>query len=196
MPKKKTSSENDISALIGIGAFLLGAALLKPTQDNVNLYKSNEYLFNQFKDNYNEFCQYSNDKNSFQAFQLENQNKVRRWNALGNLQVNQRLNNFPNIANFYNQAIQLYLSGFFRNACISSAITMEALLRQQFNNQRFVDLIKSANNSNIISNSDKSYLDGIRMDRNDYVHTLNQQTEENDAKVVIIITTKIINEIV
>ncbi len=186
MAKKE---ENDNSALIGIGAFLIGAALAQPSKENaqkLNQLKSNEYLFNQFQLNYHDFQSYLNERTI----------KNKRWESLGELKINQRIANHPEIQNFFNEAVNMFFEGFFRGACISCAIVMEALLKENFGDKRFVDLIDEAKDANMLSNSEKHYLHGIRLDRNDFVHTINHEAGENDAKVVILITSKIINKIV
>ncbi len=199
MAKKKNEESSDNSALIGIGAFLIGAALAKPSQDSVqelNQFKSNEFLFDQYKLNYHDFQQYLRDRNLFDKFKKERIIKNNRWKNLGDLKINQRVSNSPKTRNFFNEAVNMYFEGFFRSACISCAIVMEALLKNKFGDKKLVELIDEAKNSQMISDSEKHYLHGIRLNRNDFVHTIDQEVSENDAKIVILITSKIINKIV
>lgn len=195
----KKNSNGDNSVLIGLGAFLVGSALAQPSQQNVqklNEFKSQEHLFYQFQQNYYDFQDYLIDRKQFDEFKNMRILKNKRWESLGEMKINQRITNFPKICDFFNEGVNMFLEGFFRNACISCAIVMEALLKEKFENGRLVELINQAKNENLISQSDKHYLHGIRVDRNDFVHTIDEKVSENDAQIVILITAKIINKIV
>lgn len=197
MAKKKEDS-NDSAVLWTIGAFLVGSALTQPTKDSINqfnFHRSQDQLFDQYKLHYNEFLSYLTDKNLIQDFKKEKRLKESRLSSLGNIGINPKIANYPNIRQFLDEAIQLFLNGYFRNSCISCAIVMESLLKLKFPNLKFVDLIKEANQQGLISKSDKSHLDGIRLDRNDFVHSLNHNANENDAKIIILITSRILNKV-
>ena len=145
MAKKKNEESSDNSALIGIGAFLIGAALAKPSQDSVqqlNQFKSNEFLFDQYKLNFHDFQQYLRDRNLFDEFKKERIIKNNRWKNLGDLKINQRVSNSPKTSNFFNEAVNMYFEGFFRSACISCTIVMEALLKNKFGDKKLVELIE------------------------------------------------------
>lgn len=185
--------------LIGLGALLFGVALAQPSKEQTDIvkeYKSKEQLFHYFKQNYHEFHDYLRDRKLFEEYKYHRLVKNKRWQSLGNPNLNQNINNYPVIRDFFNDAVKMYLEGFFRNSCISCAIVIEALLKKKFGEKRLVQLIDEAENSQIINRNDKHYLHGIRLDRNDYVHTINDGVAENDAKIVILITGKIINKIV
>lgn len=197
MAKKNSNSDN--SVLIGLSAFLVGTALAQPSQQNaqkLNEFKSQEHLFYQFQQNYYDFQDYLVNRKLFDEFKNERILKNKRWESLGEMKINQRIRNFPEICDFFNEGVNMFLEGFFRNSCISCAIVMEALLKEKFGNGRLVELIDLAKNEGLISQSDKHYLHGIRVDRNDFVHTIDQKVSENDAQIVILITAKIINKIV
>lgn len=196
---KKNKNENtDNTALIGIGAFLVGAAFAKPSQESVqqlHQFRSNEHLFNQYKLDYYDFQQYLHDRRSFDEFKQERLVRYDRWRGLGNLQINQRISNSPKISNAFNEAVNMYFAGFFKGACISCAIVMEVLLKDKFGNKKLIELIDEAKNSQMITSSERHYLHAIRLDRNSFVHAVEQEISENEAKIVILTTSKIINKI-
>ena len=195
MPK----NNDDNSAFFGIGAFLIGAMIAQPSQEKtrkLNEFQHNEPLFNQFKYSYDDFIVYLEERSLFDEFKNEQFLINRRLQNLGELKISERLKNDQQIIGYFDEALHLYLKGHFKYSCVSCAILIEILLKKRFGDKRFVDLINEASKADIITKSDTHHLQAIRLDRNDYVHSIGQEVSEVDSKIILLISIKIINKIV
>lgn len=196
--KKKTEDNTGTNLLVGLGAFLFGTAIAQPSkleQQQLHQFKSDKYLYDYFKKNRYDFHKYLNERKLFEEYKAEQNRRNSRWESLGEFKINPNIQSQPEVDTCFRESVEAFLGGLNRNACISCGIVMEAILKTKFNKKKLVDLIEEAKANDLISNNDKNYLHAVRMDRNDYVHTLDQQVTENDAKVIILITARIINKI-
>ncbi len=185
MAKKK---DNEDSLFIGLGGLLLGAAIASPNTNEVakiQEYKNNELLFQHFKNNFA----------AFQAYSVKTNQEKKLIAALGKIRIKQQIRLYPEEHKLFNEAIKLYISEFYRFSSIACAMVIENILKKQFGKMSFAELISKADSENLISKNDRKYMAGLRLDRNDYVHSTEHISAESDAKLVIFITIRLLNNI-
>lgn len=183
-----SKNNNEDALFIGLGSLLVGAALASPNMNEVakmQEFKNNEMLFRHFKSHLKEF----------QAFLIQNQEENRRIATLGEIRVKQGIQSYPKEGSLFNEAIELYIKGFFRFSSIACTMVIESILKRRFGKMSFAALIDKAESDSILKKNDRNYIDGLRLDRNDHVHSVDHEIDEDHAKLAIIVTTRVLNNI-
>lgn len=182
------NNNNDEAIFIGLTTLLLGAALASPNRNEaakLQEFKSNELLFRHYKAHLQEF----------QVFLLHHEAEKKRITTLGKIKINQGIQAYPKERTLFNEAIELYIKGFFRFSCIACSMVIESILKKRFGKMNFATLIDKAQTDGILRTNDRNYIDGLRLDRNDNVHSVDHVIGEEDAKLAIIVTTRVLNNI-
>lgn len=122
-----------------------------------------------------------------------------RKESLGQLPDIPNLSIYDNtdIYNLFSESYRMYLYGFSRAASVFAVATIEHVLRKKYPAEKnFFNLIGMAEKEGVIKAAEKSYLDGLRMDRNQFIHNLAQPVSEDDARFVLRLTMRILQKIV
>jgi len=192
--KQKDDEGNDFGTILV--STLLGIAIGAPSQvtkQKLKYFDDNKAEFRFFQQNRLVFHEFLNQKQDFENFKKEQAIKHHRIISLGTTRIDSNIQSYPNANELFGEIVHMYASGFFRATCVFAAALIERILKEEFGDKKFVDLINEANSKNLISNNDKNYLHGLRLDRNDYVHSTSQQMTEEDAKFVILLTIRLLN---
>lgn len=119
-----------------------------------------------------------------------------RRQSIGELPSIEKLRGHPEVYNLFVESYQMYLYGFFRASSVFCASTIEHALRIRYKeNKRFYELIKNASKEGIITESEKSYLTGLRLDRNKFLHEITNEVKEEDARLILLISKNILNKV-
>ena len=185
---------NDLGLVVLSG--LAVAALTTPSleqKQKLQYFEANEneiYYFHDIRPQFDEFLRH---KSSYETYQREQISKNHRLLSLGNTTIDSSINNYTNAAETFDDSKKMFVNGFYRGSFISAIITIESILKEEFGRKRFIDLVDEAASKNLISESDKNHLHGLRLDRNDYIHTLSEIITEENAKIVILLTVRLLN---
>ena len=163
--RKKIGQESgDNLGLIALSS-LAGVVLATPSlEDQQKL----QYL----KDHEADFYSFQQHKFEFTDFKREKSVKFFRLASLGNITIDSSINNYTNALEIFQESVNLFGDKYYRSSTISAIITIESVLKEELGHKKFIELVNEAASTNLISQSDKSYLHGLRLDRNSTVHTL------------------------
>lgn len=186
MAKQKESNDNTL--LVGLGSLFLGAAMAGPSKDDaarIQEFRRNELLFNHYKKNLPDF----------QAFLIQKETERKRIVSLGKIRVKPSIQAHPTERQLFNNAIQLYIQGFFRFSVIACAMAIESLLKKKYGVKKFVELIEKAEEEGILAKNDRKYIDGLRLDRNVNIHSVEEDVTQENAKLAILVAIRVLNAI-
>ncbi len=130
-------------------------------------------------------------------------NEYRDRNALLNhLKLNKSI---PRLTDEHiREAARLFVRGFFRSACIMSAIAIEIALNEKYQiingikkaaPESFKELTDWAEQEGILQHGNTSFIDGVRKLRNAYVHPENLNVTIQDAQLTFGVALRVINHL-
>lgn len=102
------------------------------------------------------------------------------------------------------EAARLFIRGFFRSACIMSAIAVEIALKEKYQiingikkaaPESFKELTDWAEQEGILIRGDTSFIDGVRKLRNAYVHPESLNVTIQDAQLMFNVALRVINHL-
>jgi len=131
------------------------------------------------------------EEDLLQKCNISRQDVKRRLNEIAKYQSNlekiRHAKLWPQIV----EALHLYVFGFMKASAFFSAAVLEKLLKEELGcSDKFQDLIKKAEENKIITPKEASYINGVRLDRNEVGHESAEITE-GDALMIINITIRV-----
>jgi len=132
----------------------------------------------------------------YKTFLKELEIKERRIKSLEPIPAKRHLRKDKTALRILEESAQLFADGKFRWSIVASIAMLEYLLKKKVQGRDFDTLITEAKNQNLIENSDFHYLHGLRFNRNNIIHEIEKSAEENDAKIILLISIKIFTKII
>lgn len=161
------TSDDDAMLAAVIGGFA-GAMLASPSQEDKQLLANAKYALQEMR---------------------------RRELSLGLLPPLAKLRTDSLAYNIFIEAYNMYLHGFFRAAAVFSTAVLEHLLGKKYGKGNFVELIEKAHKEGIYRQGETHYLHGLRIDRNSFLHDITREVREEDARVTLSLTMRLIDKV-
>jgi len=130
-------------------------------------------------------------------------NECRERNALlTHLKLNRSIQRLTD--EHIREAARLFVRGFFRSACIMSAIAIEIALKEKYQiingikkaaPESFKELTDWAEQEGILQHGNTSFIDGVRKLRNTIVHPESLNVTIQDAQLMFGIALRVINHL-
>jgi len=135
------------------------------------------------------------EKQELQQYRATQQQLLARKQRIGDLSILDKLRQKPSSFNLFVESCNMFIYGFFRGACVFSVAVIENLLREKYNEDNFKILIDKAKEDNLIQQTEEHYLNGLRLDRNAFVHDASREITENESLMIIHLAMRIMGKI-
>ena len=146
-----------------------------------------------YEKNLQEYLLHKMEFEGFRKFQNEIQEMIHQLQPLPD---KTRLKKNKTVYKLLVDAVNMYSLKLYRWSAIASSGTIEHLLYQKYQINNFRGLIDKAKEDNLISNAESHLLHGLRLNRNDFVHNLEEEVSQEDCKIMIQIAGKLINKLI
>ncbi len=169
-----------------LGGIIIGAATSasKSKTNTTKVVDRQKYL---------DFLKYENEFTNFKNWK---DGVEQRFNKLKPLPEKRQLIRDKIALRGIQEAINLYSLGYFRWSIIACISTLEYLLKKKLTEDSFNKLIEKAHDTNLISTSDYHFLHGLRNDRNDTIHEIEKVITEDDSRLAVLITLRVLKSII